>query len=417
MNTNLNKVSANNIINALRSGIVPQEGLSYLATGNDKEIDELTNELDYISEGNTAIRFIQGDYGSGKTFLSYKLAENALNKGYAVSTVIISLTNILSNLTNVYKSIIDGLKVKGKTEGTALVDILDKWSFNQFNKTKKIELSSSRYHEDKEFITTLSKNIEHSLVSTQNVNPVFAKCVMGYATSKIKKDSDKARLAISWLKGMDSISNSEYRNELGIKGKIDNKDILSFIKGLVYLIVDSGYKGLLIIFDEIETIQRLQIRKQRQDSYETIRIIIDEVGINSYKNTMFIMTGTPQFFEDKRFGIPSYPALYDRISSPTKVKGDSIKQPIIKLKRLDENMLLKISQKILNLYSIAYSCENILNITDENILDFIKALSENFGEINSKPREYIRRYIKLIDLKLEFPETPIYSFINSPIVL
>lgn len=417
MNTNLNKISANNIINALRSGIVPQEGLSYLATGNDKEIDELTNELDYILEGNTAIRFIQGDYGSGKTFLSYKLAENALNKGYAVSTVIISLTNILSNLTNVYKSIIDGLKVKGKTEGTALVDILDKWSFNQFNKTKKIELSSSKYHEDNKFITTLSKNIEHSLVSTQNVNPVFVKCVMAYVTSKIKKDSDKARLAISWLKGMDSISNSEYRNELGIKGKIDNKDILSFIKGLVYLIVDSGYKGLLIIFDEIETIQRLQIRKQRQDSYETIRIIIDEVGINSYKNTMFIMTGTPQFFEDKRFGIPSYPALYDRISSPTKVKGDSIKQPIIKLKRLDENMLLKISQKILNLYSIAYSCENILNITDENILDFIKALSENFGEINSKPREYIRRYIKLIDLKLEFPETPIYSFINSPIEL
>jgi len=417
MSINLNKVSANNIINALRSGIVPQEGLSYLTTGNDKEIEELTNELDYISEGNTAIRFIQGDYGSGKTFLSYKLADNALNEGYAVSTVVISLTNILSNLSNIYKSIVDGLKVKGKTEGTALIDILDKWSFNQFNKTKKIESSSSKYHDDNNFLITLSKNIEHSLISTQNINPVFAKCVMAYATSKIKKDSDKARLAISWLKGIDSISNSEYKSELGIKGKIDSKDILSFLKGLVYLIVDSGYKGLVLIFDEIETIQRLQIRKQRQDSYEIIRMIIDEVGVNAYKNTLFIMTGTPQFFEDKKFGIPSYPALYDRISSPTKVIGDSIKQPILKLKRLDENLLLKISKKIIDLYKTAYSCDGLLNITDDNIMDFIKVLSENFGEINSKPREYIRRFIKLIDLKLEFPESSIYSFINSPIEL
>jgi len=417
MNSSINKKSAINIINALRNGIVPQEGLSYLVTGNEKEIQELTEELDYISEGYTAIRFIQGDYGSGKTFMSYKLAEIAINKGYAVSTVIISLTNILSNLTNVYKSIIDGLRIKGKTEGTAFVDILDKWSFNQFRKIKKIENSSINYHEDDNFILSLSKNIEHTLISTQNIHPVFAKCVMAYATAKIRKDNDKARLAISWLKGVESISNSVYRNELGVKGKLENKDILSFLKGLINLITDSGHKGLLIIFDEIETIQRLQNKKHRQDSYETIRIIIDEVGLNSYKNTMFIMTGTPQFFEDKRFGIPSYPALYDRISSPTKVIGESIKQPIIKLKRLDENLLLDISKKIINLYKEAFDCDSILNITDINICEFIKVLSENFGEINSKPRDYIRRFVKLLDLRLEYPKTPISSFINSPIEL
>jgi hypothetical protein len=417
MNTSINKKSVYNIINALRSGIVPQEGLSYLVTGNEKEIHELTEELEYIADGNTAIRFIQGDYGSGKTFLSYKLAEIAISKGFAVSTVIISQTNILSNLSNIYKSIIDGLRTKGKTEGAAFIDILDNWSFNQFNRIKKIEHGSNNYQEDNNFISTLSKNIEHSLISSQNIHPVFAKCVMAYATAKIRKDPDKARLAISWLKGVESISNSEYRNELGIKGKLENKDVLSFLKGIINLIKDSGHKGLLIIFDEIETIQRLQNKKHRQDSYETIRILIDEVGINSYKNTMFIMTGTPQFFEDKRFGIPSYPALYDRISSPTKVIGDSIKQPIIKLKRLDENSLLNISKKVLNLYKEAFICDSILDITDNNIKEFIKVLSENFGEINSKPRDYIRRFIKLLDLKLEYPDTPIYSFINAPVEL
>lgn len=413
----MNKNSALNILNALRSGIVPQDGLSYLTTGNEKEINELSDELEYVKGGNSSIRFIQGDYGSGKTFLSYKLAEVAINKGFAVSTVIISLTNILSNLPNIYKSIINGLRVKGKAEGAAFIDILDKWSYNQFNRIKNIEKRSGDIPRDNNFILTLSKNIEHTLISTRNIHPVFARCVMAYATAKIKKDSDKSRLAISWLKGIDNISNTEYRNELGIKGKLGNKDILSFIKSLVNLITDSGYNGLLIIFDEIETLQRLQNKKHRQDSYETIRILIDEVGINSYKNTMFIMTGTPQFFDDKRFGISSYPALYDRISAPTKIIGDSIKQPIIKLKRLDNELLLEISKKILKLFYDAYSCNEILNITDNNIKDFISILSENFGEINSKPRDYIRRFIKLLDLKLEYPDTPIYSFINTPIEL
>ena len=64
--------TAREIINALRNGTVPNEGLEYLATGIVTEIQELTNELDYISSGHSSIRFIHGEYGSGKTFLSLK---------------------------------------------------------------------------------------------------------------------------------------------------------------------------------------------------------------------------------------------------------------------------------------------------------------------------------------------------------
>jgi hypothetical protein len=417
MNSNIDNKTALKILNALRRGIVPQEGLSYLMTGNEKEIEELTKELEYIKEGNSTIRFIQGEYGSGKTFLSYKLAEIAINKDFAVSTVIISPTNNISDLTNIYKSIINGLKTKGKTEGAAFIDILDRWSFNQFERMKKIEKVPEKFQDNANLVSSLSRNIEHNLISTKSIHPVFAKCVVAYASAKINKEIDKARLSISWLKGIDNILNSEYRTELGVKGKFENKDILSFLKGLIYLITDSGYQGLLIIFDELETIQRISNKKHRQDSYETIRMIIDEVGINSFKNTMFLMTGTPQFFEDKRFGIPSYPALYDRISSPTRINGESIKQPILILKRFDESSLINISKKVFHLYKITSENHEVLEITDDNIKDFIKVLSENFGEINSKPRDYIRRFIKLLDLKIEFPERSIYSFINSPIEL
>lgn len=404
--------TAREIINALRNGTVPNEGLEYLATGIVTEIQELTNELDYISSGHSSIRFIHGEYGSGKTFLSLKLAEIAKKKGFAITSVIISPTNHLSNLANIYKSIIENLKTSKRTEGSGFVDIIDAWSFSVFEKVKKIESSDGQHGDKNSIINSLSKNIEFELISSQNIHPAFAKCVLAYANSKINRNTEKARIAISWLKGIDKISNSEYSRELGVKGKLENKDVLSFIKGLVYLIVNSGYKGLLIIFDEIETIQRLQNKKLRQDSYETIRTILDEVGLNNFKNLFFIFTGTPPFFEERRFGIPSYPALYERISEPNKIYGESIKQPIIKLKKLDEISLNEVSNKVIKLHGNAYKWDPQSKITKDVLNDLIIYFAENFGQINTKPRDYLRSLIKLLDLTLENPTEPIYKFVK-----
>jgi adenosylhomocysteinase len=181
---------------------------------------------------------------------------------------------------------------------------------------------------------------------------------------------------------------------------------------LVYLIVDSGYKGLLIIFDEIETIQRLQNKKLRQDSYETIRTILDEVGLNNFNNLFFIFTGTPPFFEERRFGIPSYPALYERISEPNKIYGESIKQPIIKLKKLDEISLNEVSDKVIKLHGDAYKWDPQSKITKDVLNDLIIYFAENFGQINTKPRDYLRSLIKLLDLNLENPTEPVYKFVK-----
>lgn len=68
--------TAREIINALRNGTVPNEGLEYLATGIDTEIQELTNELDYISSGHSSIRFIHGEYGSGQDIFIFKISRN-----------------------------------------------------------------------------------------------------------------------------------------------------------------------------------------------------------------------------------------------------------------------------------------------------------------------------------------------------
>lgn len=407
--------NSENILKALRIGAVPSYSLGNLAIGIDNELKELTTELNYISNGHSSIKFIQGDYGSGKTFLTQSLSEIARQKNFSVSTVVVSPTNQINNLSNIYRTIVDNLKTPKSKEGSGLTEIIDAWSFRIFDKTLKVEGANKNVKVDSKIINTLSENIEFELISSQNINPAFAKCIVAYAESKLLRNSDKSRMAISWLKGSDKISNSQFVKELGLKSKLENKEIFSLLKGLSYLIKESGYNGMLIIFDEIETIQRSQNKKLRQDSYEIIRSILDEVALDYFKNIFFIFAGTINFFEDKRYGIHSYQALYERISKPISIKGESPRQPILKLKKFDENMLRKISEKILELHSEVNNWNAKEKIDKVLIHEFISKSSQCFGEIYSKPRDYIRSFVNFLDLVNENPSSKASSFIDSSI--
>jgi len=58
-----------NIINALRRGTVPAGGLERIAVGLDVEEGVIAKQLEYVEQGGGDLKFIRGEYGSGKTFL------------------------------------------------------------------------------------------------------------------------------------------------------------------------------------------------------------------------------------------------------------------------------------------------------------------------------------------------------------
>jgi adenosylhomocysteinase len=79
-----------NIINALRRGTVPASGLERIAVGLDVEEGVISRQLDYVAQSGGDLKFIRGDYGSGKTFLVARALEIARTKGFVTSHVIIS---------------------------------------------------------------------------------------------------------------------------------------------------------------------------------------------------------------------------------------------------------------------------------------------------------------------------------------
>ena len=105
------------IVNALRSGTVPPEGLEHFAVGLDAPMKALQEQRAYVKQGKSAYKFIRGSYGSGKTFLSSLAAAEALEDGFLTSKVVISVADTpMYRLSEVYRKLCQNLTLPGRQE-------------------------------------------------------------------------------------------------------------------------------------------------------------------------------------------------------------------------------------------------------------------------------------------------------------
>ena len=81
MNPPLSARRRDDILNALRRGTVPQEGLGALAVGLDRFKVTVREDLERVAAGGGAFKAIRGEYGCGKTFFSRWLQEQARGLG------------------------------------------------------------------------------------------------------------------------------------------------------------------------------------------------------------------------------------------------------------------------------------------------------------------------------------------------
>ena len=106
------------LIASVSAGVVPRSGAPYMAIGRNDEIAALLNDLERISAGEGAIRFIIGRYGSGKSFLIQ------LVRGYAMEKDFITADADLSPERRLYGT---------NGSGIATYRELIKTSYQEFN--------------------------------------------------------------------------------------------------------------------------------------------------------------------------------------------------------------------------------------------------------------------------------------------
>jgi hypothetical protein len=378
------------IINALRRGTVPAGGLERIAVGLDVEEGVIGRQLDYVAQGGADVKFIRGEYGSGKTFLVARSLEIARNKGFVTSHVVISPATPLHKLRGIYQQVCANLRT-GEEEH-ALKTIVDNWLFSIEERLLAISGSGGG---DAALEPATEKEIEAALAGISEMNSALAATLRTYYRANNAGEFSTAQAALGWIAAEPNIGR-DLKAKAGIKGDVDDSIAFIFLRGLVAIIHGAGYSGLAIAIDELETTQGLQ-RNQREKSYQQLVRIIDAIDGGGMPRCYFLFTGTPALFEGSR-GIRSLPPLYDRISVEQEGAFRNPRQPQVILSKFDTAKLELVALKVFDVYAQAYSEPDRERVSHRFIRAMIKKITTRFGgRVDVIPRIFLKEFVDILD--------------------
>jgi hypothetical protein len=376
------------IIHALKEGNVPPKGTSEICVGRELEIEEMKRLFEKIKGGKSATKFLEGDYGGGKSFLLKVIEEIAFKDNFVVSKVTITRDIPFYKFEEVYKNIVQTLRCK---TGVSLEHIIQRW----ITGLKMVAMEETEDLERQNEI--VAENMVQDLEETRKHANSFAIAIEKYHDALIAGDIETANYAQAWLRG-DSNIPFVVKKKFGVKGEVTRENAFTFLEALSAFLRSLGYSGLLILIDEVEYIRSLQMKKLRDGAYDYIRYIFDECNLGNFESTLFVFAGTSGFFEDQRKGVPSYPALYDRIKDALDTDHKDLRKPIMRLEGFKKEELKELASKIVDMHSKVYDWDagSYVNSTIEDLVD----IHENNALLTggkTTPREFVRTFLSVLD--------------------
>jgi len=324
-----------------------------------------------------------------KSFLLKVIEEIAFNENFVVAKITLNRNIPFNKFEEVYKSIVQNLRCK---TGTSLQHIITKW-------IRELEIAARSETPDQEKQRKIvEENIKIDLEAARSHDNSFAMAIENYYNAKTINDHKTAEYAQAWLRCESNIPANEKR-KFGVKGNVTKENAFKFLESLSTFLKSIGYEGLVILIDEAEYILELHTNKIRNTAYVYIRNIYDECDAKNFQNTMFIFTGTPDFFIDTDKGIPIYPALYNRLKDSIDSPYRDLRKPIIRLESLKENGLSKLCAKLIKMHGKVYewNAEEVMNPCIEDIIK-IQKKNANFIGGNILPREFLKLFISILDI-------------------
>ncbi|RZN73210.1 MAG: hypothetical protein EF807_00900 [Candidatus Methanolliviera hydrocarbonicum] len=387
-----------NIIRALRNGNTPEHGTSKICVGRDPEIEEFNRQLEYVGEGNAVTKFVEGQYGTGKSFLLKVIEENALQKDFVVSNIVITTDLPFNKPEELYKKVVQNLKSKSED---SFEDIIKRWLTSL--KRKSTGESTDLLEQNQIVKEYIKKELEEARKYANS----FAVAIENYYEASNRGDYDIINYTIAWLKG-DLTIPSKYKKKFGVKGDVTRDMAFGFLKALTLFVRSINYKGLVILIDEAEFIRNIRRNDLRQMAYDNIRYIDEACDKRDFKGTMFLFAGTDEWFTDDRRGIPSYQALYDRITDPLHSQGQytDLKKKVIKLEGLTKEHMRELGKKIAEIHAHVYKWtvkDGINPILEEVLKIHERKASLTGGKVT--PREFIKAFVGVLDIIYQNPYT------------
>ncbi len=404
--TEIRKKDRDTIIQALRAGVVPKFGLHLIQVGRKLEVEALLSDIDRISEGGSAIRFIIGEYGSGKTFFLNLIRTIAMEKGLVTATADLNPSRRLFSTSgqskSLYMELVRNLSTRTKPDGGAMVGIVEKFIAN----TKKDAKGNSLTMEE---LIQLKLNALTELVCGFD----FAQVVTCYYQGFEQGNDELKNNAVKWLRG-EFATKTDARKALGVRNIIDDATYYDQLKLLAKFIRIAGYSGLLVCMDEMVNIYKLANTVARSTNYEQVLRILNDCLQGNTEGIGFVFGGTPEFYLDTRRGMFSYDALRSRLAQNSFSNGKfkDLSGPVIQLESLTPEDLYVLLANINFVYASGKGEQKV--VPDEALTVFMNYCSNRLGNNYFRtPRTTITAFINLLAILDQNKEAQWQELIGS----
>ncbi|MBM3269053.1 MAG: DUF2791 family P-loop domain-containing protein [Candidatus Sericytochromatia bacterium] len=394
---------AESIIRALKLGNVPVRGIDRIVVGRDREIEQLKRDLDYTAGGGGGVKFFCGDYGSGKTFMCSLVREAAWARNMVVSVVDLGRNASLAKFESIYHHVLMGLRTRELPSAPAFDYIVQQWLYRLEQAVQDEHGLDPLVDEDREQIAKqVEKRINAHLAEVSIFDSSFANAFRGYYAATLRGDQLVADAALGWLRGEANIP-TELKSKFHIKGGVNRDNAFAFLKAMATLICSIGYAGLVVIFDETELVRSVGRADMRQGAYENIKHLLDRTAQGDLSRCYFVFAGTEVVFSDEQKGIPSYPALFDRIRPRHQKIADrsvqEVRSPVLVLEGFSRARLIEVARKVRDIHGLAYEWEPVHRLADAFLEELADSLTMRFGqEARTFPRGFLKHLVDILDL-------------------
>lgn len=381
------------ILDALRRGTVPRHSLDALAVGLSSFEQAVGEELESVRLGGATFKAVRGEYGTGKTFFARWLGDRARAAGFATSEIQISETETpLHRIETVYRRSLENLATSSAPRA-AWRSVVDGWFFH----LEEAVLAEGEVAEDDTELLVAKTNelMERRLIEVTRTAPAFGAALRGYRTAMASGEAAVAEGLLAWLAGQPNVA-AAVKRRAGIKGDVDHFGALSFLQGLLAILRDSGHGGLVLMLDELETLQRVR-GDVREKGLNALRQLIDEIDGGRFPGLYLLVTGTPAFF-DGPMGVRRLPPLAGRLHTDfgDNPRFDNPRAVQIRLRAFDQESLVEVGRRVRDLYA-DHSAEpgRIRSRADDEYVTLLarSVTGELGGRVGVAPRVFLKKLV------------------------
>lgn len=383
----------------LNAPIAPGKYSHFINVGTDHILDALDQNYfrGQLADGIGCFKYLEGDYGSGKTQFVHSLARRASEQNIVTALVTVGAECPFNSPAAIFGAIMASFQPPDDdqidpADGKGIDVLIDNWVLRRIR-----QLGAEAGNDVPELV---QRQIEHQIGGLWRgaPDPQMASALTALSQRLLKlhcgaKEAVADRELIAWIRG-DNVRSATLKN-IGLfePARDDNafrrlKTVISFLRNRI------GCQGFLCAFDEGTRTSsfRRGSAKQKQ-AIENLLTMINQNAEGDFGGVMFLYAATPDFRSEV---ISTYRALQDRIGTKAFSKG-SPQVPLINLEEANsEDVIYSIGQKLLGVFGKAHSV-SWDNVTQTANMRAIVAAERALLFETPKPRFFVYQYCRFLD--------------------